>query len=154
MKVTDVPSYSALDGTAASLVYGALAREAEPLLEPGYEHSWQRHQALIDAIDDVLAGVAAGTVRDECGAKPRWLDGLVARELGSAATSYWSGERFVRVRLLERLGLVDLEPDDTYVLAMVSGLGPGKPDKLRADPDLIESALRRAFQVEAGGQVT
>lgn len=154
MTLGELPQYSGFEGTAAGVIHGALAEAAEPLLNASYEHSWQRDQALIKAIDETLNAVAAGAVRGEGGAKPRWLDGLVARELSSAASSNWSRERFVRVRLLERLGLVDLEPDDTYVLAMVSALGIDRADKLRADPDLIERALWRVFDVEGGGEVS
>jgi hypothetical protein len=152
--VGDLPPYSALDGARPSGLFGLLADLAEPVMAADYEHSWQRDQALVDVIDEMLIAAAAGTAGGEGGAKPRWLDGLVARELRSASSSYWSPERFVRVRLLERLGLVDLEPDDTYVLAMVSALGPHKADRLRADPDLVERALWRVFEVEGGGEVS
>lgn len=154
MDLGELPPHSALKATTASALHGALALGAEPILSTTYEHSWQRDQALISLIDETLFAAAGGTVRGEGGTKPRWLDGLVARELRSASSSYWSRERFVRVRLLERLGLVDLEPDDTYVLAMVSALGPDKTDKLRADPDLIDRALWRVFEVEGGGEVS
>ncbi len=77
----------------------------------------------------------------------------MTRELRAASTSYWA-HGFLRVRLLERLGLVDINADDTYVLAMVSALGPDKSEKLRADPDLIERALWRVFEVEGGGEVS
>jgi hypothetical protein len=63
---------------------------------------------------------------------------LVQRELRAAAEAFWSRERFVRIRLLERLGLIALEPDDTYVLAMISAIGPNKADTLRADPELVK----------------
>ncbi|WP_332642672.1 DUF6493 family protein [Aeromicrobium sp.] len=150
----ELPPYSTLEGADASVIHGALAQAAAPLLNATYEHSWQRDRALIKAIDDKLCAVAAGSIRGEGSEKPRWLEGLIARELRSASTSYWSADRFARVRLLERLGLIDLEPDDTYVLAMISALGPDKPDKLRDDPDLIERALWRVFEVEGGGEVS
>lgn len=145
----ELPPYSALVGTAASVMYGALAQGAEPLLSATHEHSWQRDQALITLIDETLIAAASRAVRGEVSAKPRWLDGLVARELRAASSSYWSRERFVRVRLLERLALVELEPDDTYVLAMVSALGPDKPSKLRADPDLIDRARGASLRSKA-----
>lgn len=154
MDVGDLPPYSAVEGTPASVMYGALASGAEPLVNATYEHAWQRDQALITLIDETLLAAAAGTVRGATGNRPRWLDGLVARELRSASRSSWSREEFLRVRLLERLGLVDLAPDDTYVLAMVSGLGTDKADTLRADPELVDRAVWRLFEVEGGGEVS
>lgn len=149
----DLPPYSSLVGTPPGRLYGLLAQHAEPALTASYEFSWQRDQALLDVIDQALRAAVAGASFEEA-AKPRWLDGLIARELRAASSTYWSRERFVRVRLLERLGLVDLEPDDIYVLAMVSALGPDKAQKLRADPELISRALWRVFEVEGGGEVS
>lgn len=151
--MTDLPPFGALVGTPRDVLYGLLATQAEPAIAAQYEYAWQKDAALIEAIDRALESAASGETSSS-GTKPRWLDGVVVRELRQAATSYWSRERFFRVRLLERLGLVDLEPDDTYVLAMVSSLGPDKPEKLRADPELIERALWRVFEVEGGGEVS
>ena len=137
-------------------LYAVFTRAAESVVDATYEHAWQRDRALLEVIDDALRdlGDSASARSSETGPKPRWLDGLVARELRQAATTSWSRERFVRVRLLERLGLVQLEPDDTYVLAMVSSLGPGKAGALRADPELVDRALWRVFEVEGGGEVS
>lgn len=149
----DLPPYVSLDGAAPATLYGLLARGADDALNATYEFSWQKDKALLGVIDQALHAAAKGG-RATDAAKPRWLDGLITRELRAAATTYWSHERFMRVRLLERLGLVDLEADDTYVLAMVSALGPDKAEKLRADLDLIERALWRVFEVEGGGEVS
>ncbi|PWC04324.1 DUF6493 family protein [Agromyces badenianii] len=149
----DLPTLASLEGLLPPSLYGLLARHAEPALEASYEFAWQRDKALLETVDTALQAAAQGElIRDA--SRPRWLDGLIARELREASTTYWSQERFVRVRLLERLGLVDLEADDTYILAMVSALGPGKAEKLRADPELIERALWRVFEVEGGGEVS
>jgi Family of unknown function (DUF6493) len=118
-----------------------------------YELTWQRDQALLEATDGALGHAATGLTGAEA-RKPQWLDGLVQRELRAAAEAFWSRERFVRIRLLERLGLVALEPDDTYVLAMISAIGPNKADTLRADPELVKNALWRVFEVEGGGEVS
>lgn len=149
----ELPPYASLAAVAPDAIYGLLESGSEPALNGSYEFAWQKDRALLDVIDRVLMEAAEGR-RVVDAAKPRWLNGLIARELREASTSYWSRERFLRVRLLERVGLIDLEADDTYVLAMVSALGPGKPDKLRADPDLIERALWRVFEVEGGGEVS
>lgn len=149
----ELPSYASLEGVAPATVHGLLARGAEDVLEASYDFAWQKDRALVDVIDRALAAAADGDRAGDA-ARPRWLVGLVDRELRATATSYWSQQRFVRVRLLERLGLVDLDADDTYVLAMVSGLGPGKADTLRADPDLVDRAVWRFFEVEGGGEVS
>ncbi|WP_405061205.1 DUF6493 family protein [Kribbella sp. NBC_01505] len=149
----ELPPYTSLVGVTPATLFGLLASGADEALNATYEFAWQKDHALLDVIDRALAAVAAGS--SAAGAsKPRWLDGLVTRELREASTTSWSRERFLRVRLLERLGLVQPDVDETYVLAMVSGLGSDKPDKLRADPDLVERALWRVFEVEGGGEVS
>lgn len=151
--MNELPPYLALAGLPPTTLYGLLSSEAEEVLSSSYEHAWEKDSALVTVIDRALETAAARGRAPES-PKPRWLDGLINRELRQASTSYWSHEAFLRVRLVERLGLVELEPDDTYVLAMVSALGADKPDKLRADPELIERALWRVFEVEGGGEVS
>ena len=149
----ELPSYAALRGIPGGAFYALLAEQAEPVLNANYDHAWERDHALLKAIDSALK-VAASSRPSGAAPKPRWLRGLVTRELRTASTSFWSRERFARIRLIERLDLITLEPDDTYVLAMVSALGPNKADTLRADPDLVERALWRTFEVEGGGEVS
>ncbi len=149
----DLPPYTSLVGATPATLYGLLASGADAALNATYEFAWQKDHSLLEVIDQALTAAANGT-RAADASKPRWLDGLITRELRAASTSYWSRERFGRVRLLERLGLVDVDADDTYVLAMVSALGPDKPNKLRTDADLIERALWRVFEVEGGGEVS
>lgn len=149
----DLPPLTSLAGMPPRALYGLITDYAAPALTASYEFSWQRDRALHEAIRDAL-GAAAGGTRGGEASKPRWLDGLVARELRGASIISRSSERFVRVRLLERLHLIDLEPDDTYVLAMISSLGSEKAEKLRADPELVERALWRVFEVEGGGEVS
>jgi hypothetical protein len=150
---TDLPSPDAFAGVDPGVLLGRVAQRAEAVSTSTYDFAWQRDQAYVQAIDDAL-----GDALDGCGAPPggtpRWLEGLVRRELRASSETSWSRGRFLRVRLLERLGLVTLEPDDTYVLAMVSALGPHKADRLRSDPDLVERALWRVFEVEGGGEVS
>lgn len=149
----ELPPYASLADVAPGTIYGLLQSGSEAALNGTYEFAGQKDHALLDVIDRALADAAAGG-RAADAPKPRWLNGLIARELSEASTSYWSRERFLRVRLLERLGVVELDADDTYVLAMVSAFGPNKPNKLRNDPDLIERALWRVFEVEGGGEVS
>ena len=104
----DLPPYASLDGTPPGQLYGLIARHAEAALTASYEFSWQRDGAFLVLIDKALQAAAKRTAAERA-TKPRWLDGLVARELRAMSSNYWSGDRFARVRLLERLGLVDLE---------------------------------------------
>ncbi|TDC33543.1 DUF6493 family protein [Kribbella albertanoniae] len=149
----ELPSYTSLVGVAPATLFGLLESGADKALNASYEFAWQKDHALLGVIDRALAAAATGS-RAADASRPRWLQGLVTRELSAASTSSWSSERFLRVRLLERLGLVQLDVDESYVLAMVSAVGPDKSDKLRADPDLVERALWRVFEVEGGGEVS
>jgi Family of unknown function (DUF6493) len=53
---------------------------------------------------------------------------------------------------------VTLEPDDTYVLAAVGGIGDrfahSRAAALRTDPELIEKVVWRMFEVGGGGEVS
>lgn len=149
----DVPRYTSLSGTEPALLHGLFAAGAEDVLKATHEFAWQKDRALLDVIDRALSAAADGD-RAADASRPPWLEGLMTRELRAASTSFWSGDRFLRARLLERLGVIDVEVDDTYVLAMVSGLGADKAGKLRADPELVERALWRVFEVEGGGEVS
>lgn len=149
-----LPSYAELGGTPVASLRGALACVAAPVLAADHEHPVARDRALVAAVDEVLKAAAEDTLPDSDGGPLRWLPALVGRELTGFSTHFWGRAGFARIRLLERLGLVELEPDDTYVLAMVSALGPDKAQKLRADPALVERALWRVFEVEGGGEVS
>jgi len=151
--VSELPSYTALAKADVDAIYGLMSGRAESVASTTYEFTWQRDRALLEAIDGALGDAASGLTGAEA-RKPPWLDGLAQRELRAAAEAFWSRERFVRIRLVERLGLIALEPDDTYVLAIISAFGPNKADTLRADPELVENALWRMFEVEGGGEVS
>ena len=146
------PTYDSLQGVELGALYGFIAAR-EPAVDVTFEFTWQRDRARLDAVEAALLDLATHRPIGEA-AKPRWLDGLVRGELRRSSERYWSRDQFVFVRLVERLGAVDLEPDDTYVLAMVSALGEDKVEKLRADPGLVERALWRVFEVEGGGEVS
>ncbi len=152
MKVGGLPPYVSLLDVSPATLYGLIDAQAHAALVATYEFGWQKDHALREAIDRALGDAAVGA-RAPDSSKPRWLDGLVIRDLRAASTSRWAG-RFPLVRLLERLELIDLDVDDTYVLAMVGALGAQKADQLRADPDLIRRALWKVFDVEGGGEVS
>ncbi|MDO5083678.1 MAG: DUF6493 family protein [Arachnia propionica] len=66
---------------------------------------------------------------------------------------------FVLIRLAELFEDLNLEHDDTYVLAMVSALGDRwdqgiREFMLRHDHDLRENVFWRVFEVEGGGEVS
>ena len=60
------------------------------------------------------------------------------------------------LRAGEADGLVTLEVDDTYVLAVVSTHGdlfaPLRADHMRADPELRENVVWRMFEVEGAAR--
>ncbi|NTW39851.1 MAG: hypothetical protein HGA44_08155 [Cellulomonadaceae bacterium] len=132
---------------------GLINQRAEAMTQETYDAAWQRDNAYIAAIDGALRDAVDGHEAEPAVA-PSWLQGLANREVRAASTAFWSRDRFARVRLLERFGLVSLEADDTYVLAMVSALGSDKPGRLRSDPELVARALWRVFEVEGGGEVS
>ncbi|GAA1798455.1 DUF6493 family protein [Planosporangium flavigriseum] len=84
----------------------------------------------------------------------RWSDGV--RWL---AESWTQSNTFAGIRTVERLGLISLDHDDAYVLAMVSGLGDrwdgqARIAALHNDPELRETVLWRVFEIEGGGEVS
>jgi hypothetical protein len=101
-----------------------------------------------------------GTVTDSPGIEPpRWFGKTVADWVTWMAQHWPQVNDFVGVRAMERLGLVSLEHNDTYVLAMVSGLGDRTDEQaritaLREDAELRETLLWRVFEVEGGGEVS
>lgn len=151
----DLPPYEVLAGLDRGVICGLMAEYGKAAQVADLDHGWERDRALLRAVDDALVAASKGKSAEVSG-PPRWLAGLVRRHLTSVSQSFHAGfgGPFVRIRLLERLGLIDLEPDDTYVLGMVSGLGSHKIAKLKSDPDLIDRALWRVFEVEGGGEVS
>ncbi|MFF5233266.1 DUF6493 family protein [Dactylosporangium sp. NPDC000521] len=89
----------------------------------------------------------------------RFLHALARHVLHVMATEDFSPD-FGVIRRAERDGLVTLDADDDYVLAMVSGLGGRfsgggrRADLLRADPDLLARAFWRIFEIEGNRQVS
>lgn len=151
--MVELPSYASLADVAPGTIYGLLESGSEAVLNATYDRTSDRDRALVGVIDHALAVAAAGG-RAADAPRPRWLSGLITRELREASTSNRFDEGFWRIRLLERLGIVELDADDAYVLATISGFGPNKTTKLRADPDLLERVLWRVFEVGDGGAVS
>ncbi|MET7401124.1 DUF6493 family protein [Dactylosporangium sp. NPDC005572] len=90
---------------------------------------------------------------------PAWLGPLVTEAVRWLSTTWPQSPYFADIRRLERLGVVTLDHDDTYVLAMVSALGSrwdAQPrlDALRHDAELRDEVFWRVFEVEGGGEVS
>lgn len=122
------------------------------------EQDFANWRGVRDALDAAAQGAEPARRLDR---PPRWLQRAATTAVGGAAR-WWGGrDDFLTVRFLERLGLVELEHDETYVLAVIGGL-VGDPrfaavtraDVLRADPDLREEVIWRLFEVEGGGEVS
>ncbi|GGM53975.1 DUF6493 family protein [Dactylosporangium sucinum] len=93
------------------------------------------------------------------GPVPAWVGPLVAGAVAWLSTRWPQSAYFADIRRLERLGVVTLDHDDAYVLAMVSALGSrwdAQPrlDALRHDAELRDEVFWRVFEVEGGGQVS
>lgn len=124
-----------------------------------YERKWERDgatwRAVLEALDQAAAGRSPAATRSSA---PAWLAPLTRTRVENMATRWSHSPAFETVRTLERLGLVELEPDDTYVLAAVGGLGGRGPGRraatLRDDPELVERVVWRMFEVEGGGEVS
>ncbi|HET7689749.1 MAG TPA: DUF6493 family protein [Nocardioidaceae bacterium] len=156
--MTHVPSYDELRSLDVRHLNGLL-HLADAAWQATYEHTWERDRRTWDAVIDALARRPSAEPED---APPRWLEGLVARDLKEMGASSWAGGRFHRVRLLEQLGLVSPDHDDTYVLAFLGGWGGSdhqgrglsKAQRLAQDPELRDELLWRLFEVEGGGEVS
>ncbi|WP_327010184.1 DUF6493 family protein [Dactylosporangium sp. NBC_01737] len=90
----------------------------------------------------------------------RFLHALARHTVRTIATTDYSPD-FGIIRRAERDGLVTLDADDDYVLAMVnqfggrfSGGGGRRADLLRADPELLARAFWRIFEIEGNRQVS
>ena len=90
----------------------------------------------------------------------RYLQALAGHTLRALATERDAVPRFDEIRALERTGELTFPADDQYVLAMINHVGshlldgPSGADLLRADPELLERAFWRIFEVEGNQQVS
>ena len=155
-RATSSPAFHELD---PAVVCGLVHERGEAARAASYDAAWEREfatwRAVQEALDEAREGTRAASPAAE---PPRWLARLVRDQLVRlAAGRTWDGA-FETVRALERLGLVELERDDTYVLAVVSTNGdrfaPLRADYFRADPELREDVVWRMFEVEGGGEIS
>lgn len=90
----------------------------------------------------------------------RFLDALARAHLRWMAETMAGVPEFPLIRDHQRSGTITVSFDDTYVLAMISGLtgrfqgDRSKADLLRADPELLDQAFWRIFEVEGNREVS
>ena len=157
--MTELPSFAALRDVPRERILGLLREHGDPVRAAAHDHEWQRTRESWRAVGRALAEAVVEAPADVGPTStPTWLSQIVAGDLRRLSTSDsgWGG--FTGIRLVERLGLVAPEHDDTYVLAFVSGYGErnatGYADLLREDRDLMDDVLWRCFEVEGGGEVS
>ena len=157
----DFPEYDALAHVSRPTICGLLDELGTPAWNAPYEYSWERDRRTWEAVAKALQRSRRRLLRTTpCDTPPRWLASLVRGRLRELSTNAVFYDGFASVRLLERLGLVDLDVDDTYALAFISGLVPmhdrreSAAPALRRDPELVDRVLWRLFEVEGGGEVS
>lgn len=157
----DFPEYDALAHVSRSTICGLLDELGTPAWNAPYEYAWERDRRTWEAVAKALQRSRRRLRRTmPRETPPRWLAPLVRGRLRKLSTNALFYDGFASVRLLERLGFVDLDVDDTYVLAFISGFVPmnGRRDSvapaLRRDPELVDRVLWRLFEVEGGGEVS
>lgn len=155
-RATSSPAFHELD---PAVVCGLIHERGEATRSATYDAAWERDietwRQVQKALDDAREGIRPASAVDEA---PRWLARLVRDRLADLAERRVWDNAFETIRALERLRLIDLQADDTYVLAVVSTNGdrfaPLRADCLRADPELRENVVWRMFEVEGGGEIS
>jgi len=155
--VPEVPTAEILAAIPRGLLVGLITKYGEQARSAPFEHPWQKDAATWKAIQRALTAAVTGETA-AVAAIPRWLEPLVRKSLKNMATRSGWASLMGSVRLLERTGLVTLEADDDYVLAVVGGLGHRQPGgRLAAfteDVELRNRVVWRMFHVEGGGEVS
>lgn len=129
-----------------------------------YNERWERDNHVFWAVREAQVDVAQGKrPKTTCHEIPSWLVRNLVKRLADREV-HWLGTDFLDVRMLELAGLLQLEVDETYVMAMLSGLlsewshhtrTPGDPVAwFRQDPGLIERAYWKAFEYEGDARVS
>lgn len=147
------------------MIGGLIVELAEPVRAGRYRERWERDVDMWFAVDDGLrAAVDGRTPRTSVERLPSWLLPALEVRLCDHDANRLGGDNFVVIRMLELLGLADFEPDDDYVLSMLTGLVSawsrigsiqGEPVWwFRQDPELIERAYWRAYEIEGQGVVS
>lgn len=143
-------------GTDRALLMGAVKRAGDAARAATYEHAWEGDAATWKAVIEVLESGAVGTERAE--RAPDWLEPLVRNQLRRLATRTSWSDGMKPIRLVEEAGLVELDADDDYVLAVVGSFALhthlSRVEAFLADRPLLDKVVWRMFEVEGGGEVS
>lgn len=146
-------------------VVGGLVVERASVARDGEKDRALKRYASLTGVEAGLAAGARGKLPgDRRTELPGWLRADLRRIVADGARETFVTP-FPAIRTLEILGLLELDPDDDYVLCMVSGLSafgvdvkPGEAARpvrwVAADPQLVDKAIWRLFEVEGGGSVS
>lgn len=142
---------------------GLVVEYAERARSATYEEPSWRDAAVLRAIGEAIAAAARG--RKPASPQPvlpAWVARVVRKQLKEPG--HFTRGHFVPIRLLELAGLVELDVDADYVLSMMGGLVAhwswgafehrDPVNWFRQDPELIERALWKLFEVEGGGETS
>lgn len=149
---------------APGVIGGLVLAYAERARAESYDNNFDRDNMTFWAVAEALEAVRRGVRPDRpVGQLPAWIAALLRRRIANRG-AYWLDASFLVVRVLELAGLIELDVDDTYVLAMLIGLTAerseryrtkGDPiDWFRQDPQLIERAYWRALAIEGDGVIS
>src|SRR4051794_23629820 len=118
----------AVAGLDPAIVCGLITERGEQARAGTYERRWERDAAVWKAVVESLGAAGEGHVPAAPRADPpSWLASTTRTRLEAMATRWSHRSSFDVIRTLERLGLVGFDADDTYVLAVVGGLGDRFP---------------------------
>ncbi|MBO0812538.1 MAG: hypothetical protein J2P23_10905, partial [Microlunatus sp.] len=148
-------------GIPRGVIGGLIVERAEPVRAHSYEERWKRDIDLWSAITDGLRAATEGEQPDHRLERlPAWVLTTVRDRLRNHEI-YWLLNNFVVARILELVGLADFEPDDDYVISMLTGLISAQSwddhtwnDPVawfREDPELIDRGYWRAYEIEGQG---
>jgi len=158
----DAPAIARLAAIDPGVISGLIEERGAARVAAAGPEAWARDTARWAGVQEALDAAARGVQpAQRLDPPPRWLHGAATAAVERAARSWVGRGDVMTVRLLERLGLVELAHDDAYVLAVVGGL-VGDPrfaeitraDLLRDDAELRDAVIWRLFEVEGGGEVS
>lgn len=151
-------------GMPRGIIGGLIVERAEPVRVGTYKERWQRDVRLWSAVTDGLHAAAQGQQPQRRVERlPSWLVASVRDRLRHHEI-YWLRNDFVVARLLELVGLAEFEPDDDYVISMLTGLVSAQSWEdqtwkdpvvwFQHDPELIDRGYWRAYEIEGQGALS
>ncbi len=163
-RADEIQRWSGLRGVDPGVIRGLVAERAESARDAEKDRAMKPYavlNAVEAALDAAARGKQPGQPRTEL---PVWLRTTLRKLVAEGARETFMSP-FPAVRALELAGVLDLAPDDDYVLCMVASLSafgwePSARAEQRpvrwvaADPRLVDKAIWRLFEVEGGGAVS